>query len=143
MTLSVTFAARTGSIGARLFYDCCHAVLEGERKTRGAVSVVLLDDAAIRELNVRYLRHDYPTDVITFPMGEGREVEAEIYISVDTARRQAREYRVTLREELARLAVHGVLHACGHDDASDAQRERMRILENRYLNVVFGGRMRT
>jgi probable rRNA maturation factor len=143
MTLRVTFAARAGSIGARLFHDCCRAVLEGEKKTRATVGVVLLDDPAIHALNKRYLRHDFPTDVITFPLGEGRDLEAEIYISVDTARRQAREYRVTLREELARLAVHGVLHACGHDDASDAQRERMRILENRYLNVVFGGRMRT
>lgn len=143
MTCEVSFSARAGSIGARLFIDCCSAVLRGERRPDGIITVVLLSDEAIHDLNRRFLSHDYPTDVITFPLGDDDAVEAEIYISVDTARRQAREYRVTLREELARLAIHGILHACGHDDASTEDREAMRLLENRYLKAVFKGRMRT
>ena len=143
MICDVSFSARAGSIGARLFVDCCRAVLRGEQRPDGIITIVLLDDEAIHDLNMRFLSHDYPTDVITFPLGEDGAVEAEVYISVDTARRQAREYRVTLREELARLAIHGVLHACGYDDTSTDEREEMRLLENRYLKAVFKGRTRT
>ena len=126
MICSVAFAARTGSIGARLFVDCCRSVLEGEGRNEAGISIVLVGDDAIHDLNRRFLKHDYPTDVITFPMDEASALEAEIYVSVDTARRQAREFQVTLREELARLAIHGILHACGHDDASEYELEHMR-----------------
>lgn len=112
--------------------DAVLRALRGERAPRGEVTVVLVSDDELLDLNRRHLGHDYHTDVITFPL-ESDPLEGEIYISVDRAREQAREYRAGLYEEVTRLAVHGALHLAGHDDATDAQREAMRRLEDRYL----------
>ncbi len=109
-------------------------VLRGEKMRRAAVNVVFISDRAMKTLNRAYLRHDRTTDVITFPLESRRgEVEGEIYISADQARRQSAEYRVTLSQELNRLVVHGALHLAGYDDRTAAERLRMRRLEDRYL----------
>jgi probable rRNA maturation factor len=59
-------------------------------------------------------------------------------ISADTARRQAREFGVSMRAECARLAIHGVLHLCGYDDRSENDRAAMRQREDRYLRQYVG-----
>jgi rRNA maturation RNase YbeY len=106
--------------------------LRGQKIRAAQVNVILVDDEELLRMNREHLRHDYYTDVITFTIEE-KPLEGEIYISVDRAREQAAEYRVGLYEEVTRLAIHGALHLAGHDDATDAQREGMRRLEDRYL----------
>jgi probable rRNA maturation factor len=133
VSVRVTFTARAGNIGAALFRSCALAALAGERKTTADLSYVIIDDGAMHEMNRNFLGHDYPTDIITFSLGEGKAIEGEMYISVDTARTNAASYGVSLREELARLAVHGVLHLCGYGDATEAEQAEMRKKENRYL----------
>lgn len=88
------------------------------------VSIVLVDDREIIKLNRRWFKKRRPTDVITFPFPVG-----EVYISIDTARRQARERGITLWHELLRLAVHGMLHVAGYDDTNLKDFCRMREKE--------------
>jgi probable rRNA maturation factor len=107
-------------------------VLEGEKVPRAQVNVILVSDDDLLEMNRTHLQHDYYTDVITFAL-EDEPLEGEIYISVDRAREQAAEYNVGLYEEITRLAVHGALHLSGYDDATNQERERMRMLEDHYL----------
>lgn len=107
--------------------------LKGEKIGRGEVTVILVDDEELLQMNREHLEHDYYTDVITFPL-EDDPLEGEIYISVDRAREQAIEYGVGLYEEVERLAIHGALHLAGYDDADDASRTVMRGLEDRYLS---------
>ena len=121
----VSFAARTGRIGASLFRDAATLTLKGEGKKEARISLVIVDDTHIARLNSRFLNHRGPTDVITFPLGDGGTLEAEVYISIDTARRQARDYGITLREECARLSIHAALHACGYGDLHEEERARM------------------
>ncbi len=109
-----------------------NTVLKGEGVSWSSVAVVLVDDATLHRMNVAFLKHDHPTDVITFPI-EFDPVEGEIYISVDRAREQASEYGVTLTNEILRLAAHGALHLAGHDDHTDAERALMTALEDTYL----------
>jgi probable rRNA maturation factor len=75
-------------------------------------------------LNQRHLGHRGPTDVITFALGADPEgsVIADIYICPDVARRQAKEFGVGVREEMARLVVHGMLHACGWEHPEGDER---------------------
>ena len=130
--VDVVFRARCGNIGAPVFADAIRLVLRGEGMEDAAISCAIVGDDEIHSLNRRFLRHDYPTDIITFPLEE-IPLEAELVISADTARRQAREYRVPMREECARLAIHGVLHLCGFDDLSEKDREVMKEREEFYL----------
>ncbi|MBU2470984.1 MAG: rRNA maturation RNase YbeY, partial [Bacteroidetes bacterium] len=72
---------------------------------------------------------------ISFPLNQGTPVEGEIYICTDQAKRQAKEYRTSYKEEVRRLIIHGVLHLIGHTDRSKKSREIMRNLEDKYLKI--------
>ncbi len=118
-----------------LIRRAARAVLEGEGAGNAHVGVVLCDDEMIRYLNACYLGHDWATDVISFPLGSD-PLDGEIYISVDTARHQAAEAGVSLRNELVRLVVHGVLHLLGYDDCTEVERQRMHARQEEYVERI-------
>jgi probable rRNA maturation factor len=89
---------------------------------RGEVSLTLLPDAEMRDLNRRYLSRDHTTDVISFALGEDAGLLGDVYIGLDQAARQADEAGVGVDEELVRLAVHGTLRLLGHDHPEGADR---------------------
>ncbi|GIV49982.1 MAG: hypothetical protein KatS3mg038_0503 [Candidatus Kapaibacterium sp.] len=99
------------------------------------VTVVLCDDATITAINAEFLQHNWATDVVTFPLCQS-PLEGEIYISVETAARQAAEYGIALRTELIRLAVHGTLHLLGYDDTTDGARTTMHARQEAYVEHV-------
>ncbi|MFQ5465593.1 MAG: rRNA maturation RNase YbeY [Thermodesulfobacteriota bacterium] len=100
------------------------------------LSLLLTDNDGIRVLNREFRRIDRPTDVLSFPMGEGGML-GDVVISIEKARAQADEFGVTLAEELARLLVHGILHLVGHDHtAGGTQARRMKEVERELLGVL-------
>lgn len=112
-----------------------HIFTDENFEQKGALSIVLVDDAYIQTLNRNYLNHDYPTDVLAFPLDdESDALWGEIYISVDRARQQAAAYRQPLRREIARLIIHGVLHLMGYQDHDDRQMKKMKTRQERYLS---------
>ena len=117
--------------------DAVRAALDaGAPEVRGEVTVMLVDDAAIRALNRRFRGKDKPTDVLAFDIGDGGDASepfGDVVVSVQTARRQAREYRAPLVEELQRLLVHGTLHLCGYDHYERREAARMHSLTRRLL----------
>jgi rRNA maturation RNase YbeY len=100
-------------------------VITDENKTPGDLLFIFTGDKIIRDLNRRFLEHDYNTDVISFDYSSGKIVNGEIYISIDTVRRNALEYKVTVAEELLRVMIHGVLHLCGYRDGNKVERDLM------------------
>ncbi len=127
--IAVAFRAPLGSIGAQLFQDAISLALRSRRVAEAVISCAVVTDEEIHAINRQYLGHDYPTDIITFPLEE-KPLEAELVISAETARRQARDYGVRLREECVRLAVHGILHLTGYDDGDEQARRRMKRKED-------------
>jgi probable rRNA maturation factor len=127
--VDVVFRARLGRIGTDFFRHAAAFALEGENIPQAWISIAIVDDQEIRGLNATWLKHDYATDIITFPL-EQRPLEAELIVSADTARRQAHEAGVSLREELARLVIHGILHLAGYDDTLEADKKRMKYRED-------------
>jgi probable rRNA maturation factor len=106
---------------------------------RGDVTVVLTTDRAIRALNRKYRGHDRPTDVLSFDIGTGldeSEPFGDVVISVETARRQARDYDAPLQTELVRLLVHGTLHLCGYDHRERRDAARMHGLTRRLVSAL-------
>jgi rRNA maturation RNase YbeY len=120
-----------------------HAVLRTLAKAAphvlGDVTLVFADDATVRRLNRRYRGVDRPTDVLSFELGDGDEPGepfGDVIVSLDTARRQARDYDATTRDELLRLIVHGTLHLCGHDHHERRAAARMHGLTRRLLTEL-------
>ncbi len=109
----------------------------------GSFSLIATDDVNIRDVNRQYRELDRPTDVIAFeyrdsifPAGPEEEL-GDIYISLETAKRQSEEYGVTLSEETARLIVHGILHCLGYDhETSEDDAREMAALEEDLLDKL-------
>ena len=97
------------------------------------LNYVLMSDDALLEFNRRYLDHDEYTDVITFDGQTGTGISGDILMSYDRIRENARTFNVSLRSELERVMVHGLLHLLGHRDKTAAQKKSMREMEDRYL----------
>lgn len=114
-------------------------VLEGEAwEGEGVLSVILVDNPRMQELNRRFLRKNKPTDVLAFSLDDDvGDAWGEVYISEDQARLQSRLYGVSFREEVARLIIHGILHLMGYRDNDDPSRRRMTEKENDYLEQIF------
>ncbi|MBA3405997.1 MAG: rRNA maturation RNase YbeY, partial [Gemmatimonadaceae bacterium] len=101
------------------------ATLRSDRISDALVSVAFVGTTAISRINREYLGHSGPTDVISFGMRretKGGPAVGDIYICVDVARRNAARHGVSLRDELARLVVHGTLHVAGHEHPDDDSR---------------------
>jgi probable rRNA maturation factor len=99
-----------------------HHALEAEGAGEIELSIALVSDATIEELNGRYLDRDGPTDVISFPLQQpGALLVGDVYIGAEQARRQADEAGVPLREELLRLVIHGTLHVLGWEHPEEAE----------------------
>ena len=104
------------------------AVLSAEGVRDALVSIAFVSSREIARLNKRHLGHGGPTDVIAFALGAGRErpaarpVIGDIYIAPDVARANAMRFGRGVREELARLVVHGTLHVLGHDHPDGTER---------------------
>lgn len=111
-------------------------VLKHERHHAQMVSAVYCGDKFIKKINRTFLQHDYPTDTISFRLNEGRNVEGEFYISLDTVARNARQYKVSEEEELLRVTIHSVLHLVGYDDETEFQKKTMTQKENAYLTML-------
>ena len=107
------------------------------------LSVLVIDDARMRQLNARYRGIDRPTDVLAFAMREAPfadlhpQVLGDVVLSAETALRQARTHRHSLAEELTRLLIHGTLHLLGYDhEVSPAAARRMRAKERELWRLV-------
>ena len=103
----------------------------------GLLNVVFVNDPYIRALNKAYRGKDKATDVLSFPYYEGGLV-GEVYLSVETAKRQAKEHGHGLENELIKLVVHGILHIHGFDHEEDEDYEKMFAIEKLVLGPIAG-----
>jgi rRNA maturation RNase YbeY len=112
-------------------------VIEAETMQTGEVSIIFCSDDYLLQMNRHYLQHNYYTDIITFDYNENTTVNGDLFISLDTVRANAKEYKQTFERELDRVMVHGILHLCGYKDTTPQQQKCMRIAEDKYLVTKF------
>jgi probable rRNA maturation factor len=102
----------------------------------GEISIGIVSDERMHELNRQYLQHDYPTDVLSFVLDsddEAQSLDGEIIASADYAAREAERYGWTTDDELLLYVIHGCLHLVGHDDQTPDGRAAMRAAETQHL----------
>lgn len=93
-----------------------------------------ISSSEIKDINKKYLSHDYSTDIITFNYSDSqKKIDGEIFISIDDAKQNANKFKVSFIEEIGRLILHGILHLIGYDDLTPEERKKMKIIENRLL----------
>ena len=110
-------------------------VAESEIKKLGNINIIFCSDNYILDVNVKYLGHDYFTDIITFDYCEKNILSGDLFISIDTVRDNAEFYKTEFKDELNRVIVHGLLHLIGYDDHTPEEQKIMREKENYYLEL--------
>ena len=110
-------------------------VAGSEIKTLGDISIIFCSDNYILDVNIKYLHHDYFTDVITFDYCEGNRLSGDLFISIDSVRENSIEFGTDFDEELHRVIVHGLLHLIGYDDHTPEDQKVMRAKEDYYLSL--------
>lgn len=106
---------------------------------RAILNVLIVDNEAIHEINNQFLQHDFPTDVITFPIHDDSQLsgkqplEGEIVISAQMAKEIAETVSWPALHELSLYLIHALLHLCGYDDLNEQDQKRMRKKERELL----------
>ncbi len=105
---------------------------------RARISVAVVDDPTIHDLNRQFLDHDFPTDVLSFPLEQSHDyLEGEVVVSADAAQAEAAEFGWSGHDELLLYVVHGTLHLVGFDDTTARRRTAMRARQTEIL-ATFG-----
>lgn len=123
-------------VSTSVLSEVVQAILTDYGYYASEISLALVDDPTIRELNKRYLQHDYETDVISFVLEQdeaSKRLVGQLIVSTETANRVASEVGGTFPEELALYVIHGTLHLMGLDDHDPADASLMREKEKEYL----------
>lgn len=131
---------RRSGVDGRALVATARRLLDALGEADAALSLSLVDDEAMRALNLKYRGRNAPTDVLSFPLdGAPAEVErllGDVVISVETALRQAADYNAPLQREIYRLLIHGMLHLKGHDHERSAERRVMEREERRLADAI-------
>lgn len=130
------YADRTLTINPKCYMkEAVHNVFANEKKSYNKINFVFCSDKFLLQINKDFLQHDFYTDIITFPLSiDGQPIEAEIYISLDSVKQNAKKFSEPYELELVRVLVHGALHLCGYKDKSNAEKKLMRETESQYIN---------
>lgn len=111
-------------------------VITSEKRKEGEINYIFCNDDYLYRLNVEFLDHDTLTDIISFDHSLGKILHGDVYISVERAKDNAKEFGVSFDEEVRRLIVHGVLHYCGFKDKTAEDAKIMRDKEDFYLRQL-------
>jgi probable rRNA maturation factor len=132
--VAISSEQRALKIDKRRLRAAIKEVLNGEGIKSAEISLAVVDDPTIHDLNRRWLNHDEPTDVLTFVLEQHEtHLEGEIIVSADTAQARCGEFGWPADTELLLYVIHGALHLAGYDDKQAASRRKMREREQFYL----------
>ena len=119
--------------GKRLNNAWLKAVATEESKKLGRINIIFCSDNYLLDVNMKFLQHDYYTDIITFDYCEKDILSGDLFISIDSVRANGDFFGTTFENELNRVIVHGILHLIGYDDHTEEDQKTMRSKENYYL----------
>lgn len=109
-------------------------IISSEGHSVGEINYIFCDDAYLSQLNKKFLNHDTLTDIISFDYCVGKQVNGDIYISIDRVSDNAETYGVSFDTELNRVMIHGILHYLGYKDKTLDEKQSMRAKEDSSLN---------
>ena len=110
-------------------------VIHQEDRDLGEVNYIFCDDSYLLEINIKELKHNTLTDIISFDYTVGDIISGDIFISTERVKENADEFSNIFKDELHRVIIHGVLHYCGYKDKTDDEKKEMRSKEDYYLSL--------
>ncbi|KJJ38641.1 rRNA maturation RNase YbeY [Aequorivita vladivostokensis] len=111
-------------------------IIISEGFEEGEVLYIFCDDEYLHKLNVTFLGHDTLTDIISFDYRAGKQINGEIYISVERVAENSKDFKTNFEDELHRVMIHGILHFCGYKDKTALEEGAMRSKEDEALKKL-------
>ena len=114
-------------------------VFKSENCNNSQIDIILTDKKFLNSLKKKYFNMDVFTDVMAFNLGDDKNIDGEIYISIDDVLENSKLFSKTFNDEFKRIIIHGILHLCGYDDKTKEEKDNMTLLEEKYLllsNIV-------
>ena len=145
MVKNLQVYSQDSSVNKRVVHKIISSLTKEFSLSISFLSISFVNSKTLREINKEYLNHDYETDVITFNYSKKRrQIDGEILISFEEAKRNAKKYDVTYGKELCRLVIHGMLHLLNFDDNNKENKKIMKRMENKlilsYNFTLFAGK---
>ncbi len=109
--------------------------INNESYKLGEINYIFCDDEYLIKLNIKHLKHNTLTDIISFDETLGKLVSGDIFISIERVKKNAKEFNVSFKDELHRVMIHGILHFCGYNDKTKEEKQLMREKEDYYLSL--------
>ncbi len=122
----------------RQWINSCAAA---EQREIGEVTYLFGNDDYVLSANRQYLNHDYLTDILTFDYSEGGVLQGDIIISIDRVKDNAKQFGVSMENELLRVIIHGILHLCGYKDKTKKEAAVMRSKEESCLQKYYNNNL--
>jgi probable rRNA maturation factor len=137
--------SQDSSVNRRAVHSLILSLKSEFNLTITSLSISFINSEELRNINKEYLNHDHETDVITFNYSKKiKEVDGEILISFEEAKRNAKKFKVIYGKELCRLVIHGMLHLLNFDDNNEENKKIMKRMENKlilsYNFALFAGK---
>ena len=120
-----------------LLKNFIESLFKKEKKKLTSINYIFCSDKRLLEINHQFLQHNYYTDIITFNLSDSESIIAEIYISTDRVKYNAKSIGVSFKSELHRVIFHGALHLCGYNDKTKEEIKKIRAKEDFYLMSYF------
>lgn len=120
----------------RKIIEWINEIIQNEKKVCGQILFVFCSDNFLLDLNQRFLKHNTYTDIITFDYTDGKNLNGEIYISIDRVKENAQKFNVDFEKELLRVIIHGIFHLAGYKDKTKEQKVKMRKKEDLALKMI-------
>lgn len=111
-------------------------IIYSEGREEGDIIYIFCDDKYLHKLNIEFLNHDTLTDIISFDYGMDKQINGEIYISIERVLENSVDFKTKFEDELHRVMIHGILHFCGYKDKSDNEEKLMRKKEDESLQKL-------
>lgn len=111
-------------------------IINSEGREEGDIIYIFCDDKYLHKLNIEFLNHDTLTDIISFDYGMDKQINGEIYISIERVLENSVDFKTKFEDELHRVMIHGILHFCGYKDKSNNEEKLMRKKEDESLQKL-------
>ncbi|MDQ1297029.1 MAG: putative rRNA maturation factor [Bacteroidota bacterium] len=121
--------------GSRKALQLIEKVIREENRISGDLNFIVTNKFRVKEINIEFLKHDYFTDVIAFGYSDGNIIDGDVFMSIETIKENAVNYKVSLKNEMIRVMIHGTLHLCGYEDKKEAEKLVMREKENYWISI--------
>ncbi|MCX6236360.1 MAG: rRNA maturation RNase YbeY [Bacteroidia bacterium] len=99
----------------------------------GDLTYIFCDDEFLKDINIKYLKHDFYTDIVTFDYSKDLIVSGDMFISINRVKENSEIFKCDLNDEFLRVIIHGLLHLLEYTDSDNEGKEIMRKIENEYI----------